>query len=71
MTIRTMLFALVGGLTLPAAIAAQQAPVTNLTMEEILAAAEPANPELASLALQRENARVAFDRAAASDVRLD
>ena len=72
MTIRTMLFALVGGLTLPAAIAAQQAPVTNLTMDEILAAAEPANPELASLALQRESARVAFDRAAAaSDARVD
>ena len=41
-------------------------------MEQILAAADTANPELASLALQRENARVAFDRASASsDARLD
>ena len=59
-------------LTLSLAAAAQQAPATGLTIAEALAAAEAANPELAALALQRENARVAFDRASASsDARLD
>lgn len=44
----------------------------GLTIAEVLAAADAANPQLAALALQRENARVAFDRASASsDARLD
>ncbi len=71
-TIRTTLFALIGALTLAAAAGAQQGPATSLTIEELMAAAEAANPELESLALQRENARVTFDRAtAAADARLD
>ena len=71
MTIRTTLSA-IGMLTLSVAIGAQQVPVSNLTIEEILAAAEAANPELEALALQRENARVVFSRASAStDARLD
>ena len=56
-------------ITLPAA-AQQQTDTVTLT--QVVAAAQTANPELASLALQEENARVAFDRAsAASDARLD
>ena len=56
-------------ITLPAA--AQQQTET-LTLTQVLTAAQTASPELASLALQEESARVAFDRAsAASDARLD
>ena len=54
------------------AAAAQPAPSSGMSMAELLSAAQAANPELAALALQRENARVAFDRASASsDARLD
>ena len=56
-------------ITLPAAA---QTQTDTLTLVQVVTAAQTANPELASLALQRENARVAFDRAsAASDARLD
>ena len=56
-------------ITLPATAQQQN---DALTLVQILSAAQAANPELESLALQRENARVAFDRAsAASDARLD
>ena len=54
------------------AATAQPAPSPGLTIGEVLSAAQDANPELAALALQRQNARVAFDRASASsDARLD
>ena len=71
MNIRIALPALVCllAITLPAAA---QTQTDTLTLVQIVTAAQTANPELASLALQRENARVAFDRAsAASDARLD
>ena len=59
-------------LALSMAAIAQDTAESGLTIAETLAAAENANPNLASLALQRENARVAFDRASASsDARLD
>ena len=61
---------LVLGLSLPAM--AQPAPSSSLSIADVLAAAEAANPELAALALQRDSARVGFDRASASsDARLD
>ena len=56
-------------ITLPS-VAQQQ--TDTLTLSQVLTAAQTANPQLESLALQQENARVAFDRAsAASDARLD
>ncbi len=59
-------------LALSMAAIAQDTAESGLTIAATLAAAERANPNLASLALQRENARVAFDRAtASSDARLD
>ena len=71
MNIRITLSALVCLLTLSLTAGAQQ-PAADLAIEELLAAAQTANPELAALALQRENARVAFDRgSASSDARLD
>ena len=61
--------ALLLAITLPS-VAQQQ--TATLTLPQVLTAAQTANPELESLALQKENARVAFDRAsAASDARLD
>ena len=72
MNIRITLATVICLLTLSLAATAQETPAAALTLEQILAAADTANPELASLALQRENARVAFDRASASsDARLD
>ena len=72
MNIRITLATVTCLLTLSLAAAAQAAPAATMTAEQILAAAATANPELASLALQRENARVAFDRtSASSDARLD
>ena len=71
MNTRILLTAAIGLLTLSLTAAAQDAPASGLTIADALGAARDANPELASLALQRENARVAFDRAsAASDARL-
>ena len=55
-----------------AVVSQEETPAATLTVEQILAAADTANPQLESLALQRDNARVAFDRASASsDARLD
>ncbi|MCY4483260.1 MAG: TolC family protein [Spirochaetaceae bacterium] len=70
MNIRITAAATICLLTLSMTAVAQDA--SGLTIAEALAAAQDANPALASLALQRENARVAFDRASASsDARLD
>ena len=70
MNIRITAAATICLLTLSMTAVAQDA--SALTIAETLAAAQDANPALASLALQRENARVAFDRASASsDARLD
>ena len=70
MNIRITAAATICLLTLSMTAVAQD--VSGLTIAEALAAAQDANPELAALALQRENARVAFDRASASsDARLD
>jgi len=72
MNMRTAATATICLLALSMAAAAQDAAEPGLTIAEALAAAETANPGLQSLALQRENARVAFDRAtASSDARLD
>ena len=69
---RTTLAAVICLLTVSLTAGAQQAPGSSLTLQQTLVAAAAANPELAALALQRENARVAFDRASASsDARLD
>ena len=71
MNIRCTLSAFVCLLALSLTAGAQQPSASNLTIEAALAAAEAANPELAALALQRENARVTYDRASASsDARL-
>ena len=71
MNIRCTLSAFVCLLALSLTAGAQQPSASSLTIEAVLAAAETANPELAALALQRENARVTFDRASASsDARL-
>ena len=72
MNMRTAATATICLLALSMAAVAQDPAESGLTIAETLAAAESANPELASLALQRENARVVFDRASASsDARLD
>lgn len=68
---RTTLSAVIFLLAVSLTAGAQQA-LANLTLPQVLVSADAANPELAALALQRENARVAFDRASASsDARLD
>ena len=66
MNIRIALPAVICLLALSLPAAAQEAPATTLTLEQILAAAATANPALESLALQQENARVAFNRTSAS-----
>lgn len=72
MNIRIAATATICLLALSMTAAAQDAAESGLTIAATLAAAENANPELASLALQRENARVTFDRtSASSDARLD
>ena len=72
MKIRITAAATIGLLTLAMTAVAQDASSSGLTLAEALAAAQDGNPELAALTLQRENARVAFDRASASsDARLD
>ena len=66
MKIRITAAATIGLLTLAMTAVAQDAFLIRADPREALAAAQDGNPELAALTLQRENARVAFDRASAS-----